>query len=420
MCIILTGPSNEMRSTLLGTAGLIESIYKYNSDGLGLMYRNKRGMKIVKTLPRSVEDFRRVVEQMPDDNRSMALHARLTTHGDTDTTNCHPYVVVPGQVALMHNGILDTGNDADKTKSDTWHFCKDFLEGPVSKYPELIHDEGFRRMLAEFIGNNRFVFMDSDGVLSVINEDQGIKHGALWFANTYAWDPALLIKGYKSRSSYWSHGSTALTAHTARRDYEATWEGFDNDAYESWKVDRNQGPQWNQAREAEFIEAVMMGDVEDVSDMLDDFGAEALDALFSRFIVTENKYTDDLVGNMKAIMDAFVTQSMPTLKGHCKQRPEAVAEVLCYYADLVDLVPQEEEPEDPDYLYREVQDDTGASTTWYKRHCITVSEDEPGSWGYTIEDVEEVIAYAGVGYGSAELARRDAIRWIDQYATEEV
>jgi hypothetical protein len=404
MCLIISGSSNEMRSTLLGTAGLIESIYTKNSDGLGLMYRNKRGLKTVKVLPKNAAEFRYVVEQMPDDDRAIALHARMQTHGKIDTTNCHPYTVTPGRVALMHNGILDTGNDKDVSRSDTWHFTKDFLEGPVSKYPALIHDEGFQRMLAEFIGSNRFVFMDNDGKLVIINKDQGVMHKGLWFANMYAWDPALLLPGYKARSYTLAH-------------YSTNWDGFDRDAYDSWKTDRRSGPTWGPNREAAFLKAVVEADVDVVADALDDFSTDAITALFENYVVVDGKYSADLVGHLKDIGKALVDQDFVELKHQCGRRAEAVAEVLCYYMDVVDM-PAEGEPEDPDYLYRDDSEDSDVEQNWYRQHGVFVSEEQPGDWGYTIEDPSEDIAHAGTGYLSASAARLAAIRWIDQFAEE--
>jgi predicted glutamine amidotransferase len=61
------------------------------------------------------------------DDREIAIHFRWTTHGKTDMLNCHPYDVIPGFIAMMHNGVLHTGNAADKNKSDTWHFIQGLL-----------------------------------------------------------------------------------------------------------------------------------------------------------------------------------------------------------------------------------------------------------------------------------------------------
>jgi hypothetical protein len=128
----------------------------------------------------------------------------------------------------MHNGILHTGNAADKDKSDTWHFINDYLHTAVSSSPDLVYDAGFVSMMEEFIGNNRFVFMNGEGRMQHVNFDQGIEHDDLWFSNTYAWSPSRLIPSYKSATlkSYnykSSYGSYMDDEYDEMYDYNASF-----------------------------------------------------------------------------------------------------------------------------------------------------------------------------------------------------
>ena len=232
MCQIIAGSAHKVRSTLLNTPGLIADLYQHNSDGLGAMFRSRGGLRIVKALPKNAGEARVMIESLPDDDRNLALHARMTTHGLTDKLNCHPYDVVPGEVALMHNGILHTGNSADRTKSDTWHFIKDYLADMVKTCPAVVHEPQFAKMVGDFIDSNRFVVMDADGKMTIINEDQGLWHDGLWFANTYAWSPELLIPGYRTArpSARWS----------PMWDDEA--DNAEDRAYQQWVNDRGDRP----------------------------------------------------------------------------------------------------------------------------------------------------------------------------------
>jgi predicted glutamine amidotransferase len=213
MCLIITGQSSKVRSTLLNTHGLLSDIFTSNPDGIGFMYGSTKGLKVTKTLPKNLGDATAFIQRIPNDDREIAIHFRWTTHGKTDMVNCHPYDVIPGYIAMMHNGILHTGNAADKDKSDTWHFINDYLHSAVSSSPDLVYDAGFVSMMEEFIGNNRFVFMNGEGRMQHVNFDQGIEHDDLWFSNTYAWSPSRLIPSYKSatlkaynyKSSYGSY-----------------------------------------------------------------------------------------------------------------------------------------------------------------------------------------------------------------------
>ena len=207
MCLIITGKSNKIRATLTETKGLLGDIYTTNPDGIGIMYATTKGLKISKTLPKNIAEAQSFINRLPNDERELAIHFRWTTHGNTDMDNCHPYDVLTGYVAMMHNGILHTGNTADTTKSDTWHFIKDYLSEAVHECPPLVHNKGFLTMIADFIGDNRFVFMDGEGRMSHVNYDQGVEHEGMWFSNTYAWTPSRLIPSYKTstKKSYKSY-----------------------------------------------------------------------------------------------------------------------------------------------------------------------------------------------------------------------
>jgi predicted glutamine amidotransferase len=200
MCLIITGQSSKVRSTLLDTHGLLSDIFTSNPDGIGFMYGSAKGLKVTKTLPKNLGDATAFIQRLPQDDREIAIHFRWTTHGKTDMLNCHPYDVIPGFIAMMHNGVLHTGNAADKNKSDTWHFINDYLHTAVSSAPDLVYDTGFVSMMEEFIGNNRFVFMNGEGRMQHVNFEQGIEHDDMWFSNTYAWSPSRLIPSYKSAS----------------------------------------------------------------------------------------------------------------------------------------------------------------------------------------------------------------------------
>jgi hypothetical protein len=106
---------------------------------------------------------------------------------------------------MMHNGVLNWVDDrSDKTKSDTWHFIDQYIQPMLERAPDLFMVPAFAEMLGELIGNsNRLVFMDNLGQMQIVNQDTGIEHNGLWFSNTYAWSPDLLIPGYKGKTTKW-------------------------------------------------------------------------------------------------------------------------------------------------------------------------------------------------------------------------
>jgi len=355
MCLIITGQSSKVRSTLLDTTGMLSEIYSINPDGIGVMYSTSKGLKVVKTLPKNVNDAHAFIKKLPTDAREIALHFRWTTHGDTDMLNCHPYDVVTGYVAMMHNGVLHTGNAADKTKSDTWHFINDYLKEAVHDAPNLIHTKGFLTMLADFIGDNRFVFMDGDGRMSHVNYDQGVEHDGLWFSNTYAWKPATLIPHYYTN-----------TKHAYAR-YNSAYDNYLDDEYEmetwnnSW-INKPLSNKFVSAHSAEWqdddhedavtmrdmCEALIECDVDLVESYLDTFPVTFINTVFNEMspIATRHTKIDDLVSYEQDIYKALLDCDLATLHDFVRDGKSAsvVAEVMCYY---IDWYPKMEEPVRP-------------------------------------------------------------------------
>lgn len=216
MCLLFSGTSSAIRAAFLDTPGMVADVYAHNQDGLGFMYATASGLKVVKKLPKSAADVRKMIEALPKDEREVAGHFRMRTHGDIDKANCHPYAIGETGAYLMHNGILDTGNKADTSKSDTWHFAKNYL---ATLDADVLHNEQYRRLLGEFIGPNRFVIATPDGRMSWVNAHQGVEAAGVVFSNTYAWSPELLIPEYRSpRLSAWAGSANWDNARTAWKD----------------------------------------------------------------------------------------------------------------------------------------------------------------------------------------------------------
>jgi hypothetical protein len=202
MCLIIHQPKKLNLSEQLLT-----DIYNRNSDGLGIMYAEKGKLRVHRSLPKSAAEFIAAYEAHGA-GREIVLHARMTTHGDTDLDNCHPFAVTP-RVALAHNGILSFGNEWDKTKSDTWHFVQRVITPAVAYDEALIHDAAWQKYIGAVIGSsNKFAMMDRHGQVSIINRDSGVEFLGAWWSNTYAWPAA----AYGCKSNYsgyrdWDYGS---------------------------------------------------------------------------------------------------------------------------------------------------------------------------------------------------------------------
>ena len=348
MCLIITGKSSQVRSTLLNTHGLLSDIFTSNPDGIGFMYGTAKGLKVTKTLPKNLGDATAFIQRLPNDDREIAIHFRWTTHGKTDMLNCHPYDVIPGFIAMMHNGVLHTGNAADKNKSDTWHFIQDYLHSAVSSAPDLVYDAGFVSMMEEFIGNNRFVFMNGEGRMQHVNFEQGIEHDDMWFSNTYAWTPSRLIPSYKSASlksySYKSsYGSYMDDEYDEMYDYNASFgiyprsvsahsANYDEKAYDF--PDDESG--FIRPELDDLASALAECDIETMEIWLSEMPAYTITTLLHAFEASPLSYThradlcvpDQLTYDMLMEGDASGVISAAT-KSHFAAT--SLAEVICYY-----------------------------------------------------------------------------------------
>ena len=312
MCLLTTSTLDDLKSVFLADNGVLESTFCANPDGLGVMYYHSGELHVQRVLPRSLDEARAFLKALPDGDGPVACHWRMRTHGHIDLENCHPYEVKPG-VYLAHNGILHTGNDADPSKSDTWHFIRRYLAHlPV----DVLHDPAFGEMLGGFIRNNRFAIMSEDGRLTVINRNQGVETHGVWFSNTYAWAPELLL------------GTKYAYAGVTERDvYPYRWM-----------------PDVLGAEDADYAD-FGVGEPEPVPTAVEyalDFDTDALVAMLQ---AAPRAVIEDLAASLDitAVPDADISHrdyaeawedgDVAYLAQHARRDPERVAEALVYFCD---------------------------------------------------------------------------------------
>lgn len=209
MCLLVKQPS-----TTAFTDAFLEDVFIKNSDGLGVMYAEDGKLHVYKCLPATAQDFIDFYRKHAE-GRDCVWHARMQTHGDIDFDNCHPYKVTEN-IWLAHNGVLSTGNDADKSRSDTWHFIKNVIAPALTAQPELMMDKEWQEFIGDLIGrNNKFGLMNAEGEIAIINPDSGVEFVGAWLSNTYAWSTYKF--GFKSQT----YSPTGI--------YGNSWNGYYED-----------------------------------------------------------------------------------------------------------------------------------------------------------------------------------------------
>jgi hypothetical protein len=197
MCLLLT---QSKTSPILSDAWLSD-FYSYNQDGVGVMFAHHGELIIKKIIPNTAQEFIDFYRENIS-GRDCAFHLRMRTHGDIDLLNCHPYEILNRaehgmDLWLMHNGVLSTGNRADITKSDTWHYIQDYLKPMLAGNPDFAFHPSFKALIEDHIGSsNKFVIMDNEGRQTVINQSSGVYWGGLWLSNTYAWTSSKSAKNH--------------------------------------------------------------------------------------------------------------------------------------------------------------------------------------------------------------------------------
>ena len=220
MCIIFTNPASEP----LLSDDWIKNFYSRNRDGYGVMYHLDGVLYTAKGVG-TEDDAVAFYKEHASKGVDTIFHFRLQTHGAIETDQSHPYDVFENEtyaVAMMHNGILSTGNADDKDKSDTWHFIKNYLTPIATAHPDMLFNEAFIKLLGGFIGNNRFVFMSNTGQVGYVNKEQGVMWGERWFSNTYAWD-AVKAGVVKPVPAYRGYGTGRL--------HSSYYDDFDDFSY---------------------------------------------------------------------------------------------------------------------------------------------------------------------------------------------
>jgi len=197
MCLLIT---QSKTSPILSDAWLSD-FYSSNGDGVGVMFSHHGELVIKKMIPNTAQEFIDFYRENIA-GRDCAFHLRMRTHGDIDLLNCHPYEVLNKaqhglDIWLMHNGVLSTGNKADITKSDTWHYINDYLKPMLAGNPDFAFHPSFKALIEDHIGvSNKFVIMDNEGRQTVINQSSGVYWGGLWLSNTYAWSASKSAKSH--------------------------------------------------------------------------------------------------------------------------------------------------------------------------------------------------------------------------------
>ena len=171
MCVIIV---NKKETEPL-SQGLLKLAWSANPHGGGLMYSVNNRLRVVKTMNLSpfIDAYYKAKMEADSD---IALHLRIATSGNIDRNNCHPFVYE--NMGLMHNGILPIKVPVDSPINDTQLFVRKYMNS------KLTTDVNILKRVGHMIGKyNKFVIMDNNGLVRIVNKSSGFQVEGDWFSN---------------------------------------------------------------------------------------------------------------------------------------------------------------------------------------------------------------------------------------------
>lgn len=159
----------------------LEESFNSNPDGSGYLFAKDGRLTIKKGYFKFDDFYNDYKRDMEHYNNPVAIiHFRITTHGLTNETNCHPFMV-NDKLGFAHNGMIDIVSD-HKKKSDTMMFNREILQQLPNNF---IHSDSIIKLIEESIGNSKLIFLNNNGFFRIANENKGhwSKDGQIWYSN---------------------------------------------------------------------------------------------------------------------------------------------------------------------------------------------------------------------------------------------
>lgn len=174
MCLAIFKPAGRM----IKRAVLTEA-FRANGDGAGFCYI-RAGRIVIDKGHMTFRDFWRAWCAAPVQASPALVHFRWRTHGTKSADNCHPFALLHGRAAMIHNGVLGITTSGDRSDSAT--FADEILSPLLAANPA--DSRHVRYVIEHAIGyTNKIAVLFADGRHVIYNEGAGHWHRGSWFSN---------------------------------------------------------------------------------------------------------------------------------------------------------------------------------------------------------------------------------------------
>ncbi len=191
MCIIIA----KKRGYELPGKDILERCWNRNSQGAGIAYTKNGAVKIEKGFMKKEELLYRL-ETLGNEidivESAMLIHFRISTSGNVDEGNCHPYPVTDDKkkirelelscdLAIAHNGMIYDFTNAKSIFNDSQLFIMKVLVPlyRLNSEHDFYKHEKIRYLISNSINDSRIAFLDKNGDILTIGkwyEENGIQY----------------------------------------------------------------------------------------------------------------------------------------------------------------------------------------------------------------------------------------------------
>ena len=201
MCIIVA----KRKGIELPTKEILKNCFNYNSDGAGIMFNDGNQVFIEKGFM-DFNNFYSRLEALDKEfnlvNSDLALHFRISTSGNVDQGNCHPYPIstetsqlrnlsLVTDIGMAHNGVIRKHiPEVRSILNDTQTFIKNFVHNMYSSNKEFLTVGANIKALEEEAGS-KLCFITKDNMYIIgkfIEETNGILYSNdTYLSYDYGW-----------------------------------------------------------------------------------------------------------------------------------------------------------------------------------------------------------------------------------------
>ena len=171
MCLLIAKPKDTKVNW-----DIVESASITNNDGFGYAYAKDGEIHRFRTM--DFKEFEDRYHKEGVDEYPALIHLRLSTGGQDNVKNCHPFFVGSRNLVMGHNGVFAFLQD-QKKKSDT-----NILSGMLARLPKgWENDADWLGFVESAIMPSKIALMDPEGNIKILNEEAGVEEDGVWYSN---------------------------------------------------------------------------------------------------------------------------------------------------------------------------------------------------------------------------------------------